>query len=303
MKLDPMSESDPVSESNPVSEHASGPWAHPRQHELLLEAALAGDVDPLDPRLVERLARCAECRSLHAELVATRGLLDQAGRDEREILATLDRQRVVPGSERVAPLLRALAAERPHLALVAEDRAPVAGEAALDGEPALDSELIEAPLPNPLHALPLHALPRGPKRTFSRPLIVGVASAAAGIVAVGWFVHSLLPQQPEETRETVLGSETDSGMSPSGAVREYTPLSWKLGLPPGGRFELTVWDDRPDAAPEPLVKPELWYRNERFFPPEQTRLWPDRIRWRVRVIDASGTQIDERIEHAQRLPR
>jgi hypothetical protein len=90
----------------------NGPSMHSKEHELLLEAALAGDVDPQDPRWLERISSCSECSENFRELTELRELLDDAGRDERSILASIDPRRDVPGSDRVAPTVHAVLAQR-----------------------------------------------------------------------------------------------------------------------------------------------------------------------------------------------
>jgi hypothetical protein len=85
---------------------------HSPEHETLLVAALADEGYAGAGAWSARLAECEQCRQLFEKLSAVRDLLEDAGREERETLAGLDWNQSVPGSEAVAPLVRALAHKR-----------------------------------------------------------------------------------------------------------------------------------------------------------------------------------------------
>jgi hypothetical protein len=234
--------------------HAHG-HAHAREHELMLEAALAGDIESSDARLLERLHSCEECHTRYQELIAVRALLDDAGRDERDTLAAINYDREVPGSDRVAPFVRAMVAQR-----------------------------------------------QARRTSWNRRTLAWAASAAAGIVAVGWLVRWLMPRA-EGPNEVMLGASQGDEMTPNKAVREYEQLRWSLSVPPGGHCELRIWDVTHAGAPQLLVTKTALHASQWPDPPESTTSWPDKIRWEVRVFDATGTQIGApHVANAARLP-
>ena len=85
---------------------------HTPEHETLLVAALADEGVEGAGAWSARLSQCAQCQQLFEKLSAVRELLEDAGREERETLAELDWNQSVPGSDAVAPLVRALAHKR-----------------------------------------------------------------------------------------------------------------------------------------------------------------------------------------------
>jgi len=127
-----------------------------------------------------------------------------------------------------------------------------------------------------------------------------VAAAAAGILVSGWIVRWLMPPRAEPGADVMLGDSATDGMTPSGSVDEYTPLSWKLRLPPGGRFELRIWDGATGRARPPFV--ELRDVQEPHWIPTsaQTRGWPDAILWEVQSIDATNAFVAARETRANR---
>jgi hypothetical protein len=101
----------------------------------------------------------------------------------------------------------------------------------------------------------------------------------------------------------LLGTKHDGGLTPSGVVRDYTPLQWKLPLPPGGRFEVRVWDERSSTSDAPFMMNDRLHAPEWFASPEETRRWPDKILWEVRVYDATDILVGQDRTVAERLPR
>lgn len=139
--------------------------------------------------------------------------------------------------------------------------------------------------------------------TWTRRSLAWVASAAAGLVAVGWLVRWLLPEDGGDQRGILLGDTHEHGMSPRGPVREYTPLEWKLPLPKGGYYQLRIWDGGSDESLDPFVTMPRLEEPRWFAPPQVARTWPDKIRWEVRVYDATGVLQDSELASAERSPR
>ena len=84
---------------------------HPREHELLLAALLAGERDPVDPEVERRLKECAECHELWDELRGSAAQLERAGAEQRDDLSELERAAPGPGEERLLATLERLASE------------------------------------------------------------------------------------------------------------------------------------------------------------------------------------------------
>ena len=125
-----------------------------------------------------------------------------------------------------------------------------------------------------------------------RRWIVWVASAAASLLVIGWIARLVLRQDVSSApNDITLGPTQQVRMSPQGPVREYSPFEWALELPSQGHFELRIWDDRAGAAADPFAKRTDLDQPRCPFSPEQTRTWPDKIRWQVLAYDATGAQL------------
>jgi hypothetical protein len=85
---------------------------HSEIHERILERATCGDIERDDPSLVSLLEECAECRDRMDSLAAVEGLLEKAASEQREVLAGLDLEREAPGTDLVAPFVRARVEEQ-----------------------------------------------------------------------------------------------------------------------------------------------------------------------------------------------
>jgi hypothetical protein len=130
-----------------------------------------------------------------------------------------------------------------------------------------------------------------------------LATAAAATVAAFWIVRHMLVPDEIAQREVMLSADSGGGLLPSGKVQEYRELSWPIPLPPGGRFELRVFDDRPGAARDPIVAEER-LTEARWTPStDLARSLPELIRWEVRVYDATGTLVRTESTRAQRESR
>ena len=234
---------------------------HDSVHRERIRAVVADDLDERDPALQRQLSDCAECRSELAGLRRAQGLLDQVAAEEREVLGSLDRNRRDP---RIGEFVRARIAER---------------------------QVASAPPPAP----PLRVVPPAPAVPRRRAL--WVAAAAAAVIAAGWLAKLLLDRAPQRSQSPVLGPSDDSAaLSPSGKVASYAPMTWNLTLQPGERFQLVVWDDVEGARAAPRLDTPV--DENRWI--GETTSWPGRIRWEVRVIDATGQVVLTRRARAER---
>jgi hypothetical protein len=87
---------------------------HPREHEDLLAALLAGERGPAEPEVAQRLRECATCREQWTRLRTTAAQLERAGTERRTALAELERVGPAPGEERLLATLERLAAGEPR---------------------------------------------------------------------------------------------------------------------------------------------------------------------------------------------
>jgi hypothetical protein len=83
--------------------------AHPREHEELLAALLAGERRPGDPEVVRALRECARCRERWEHLRSAASRLDAAADEQHALLAGLAHADPAPGEERVLATLERLA--------------------------------------------------------------------------------------------------------------------------------------------------------------------------------------------------
>ena len=125
----------------------------------------------------------------------------------------------------------------------------------------------------------------------SSRVVLAVLAAAAALAALIPLLgnrgerRSMLDRYGSEPIE--LGS-VDEACRPAGPVASYGAFEWTLELPPGGRYELSVWA-RVDGREQLLVREEL---DAATWAPGAGTL-PDRILWQVIVLDASGELTDE----------
>ena len=247
--------------SDQVSAHESSAdefsAGHTPEHEALLVAALADEGYDGAGAWSARLAQCAQCRRLFEKLSAVRELLEDAGREERETLAGLDWNQNVPGSEAVAPLVRALAQKRKQQL----------------------------------------------RSIRARRVVLWTASAAAGVLVVGWIARLLAPGARDGGNGTLLSAQSRTSCSPTGGVVEYDKFEWQTAPPPGGWCELIIWDDGPNPRDQPLIrKPKL--ESSTWTPtPQELRTLTNKIRWEVHFYDASGGPLPGSVyQSAERLP-
>jgi len=106
---------------------------HDETHEELLLAAICGDLDRDDARLVERMTACPVCQQELTEQQALAETFAVWGRDQRQVQRALSAGRQVAGSDLVAPFVRARAGERGERVARAPSHswAPLAAAAAL----------------------------------------------------------------------------------------------------------------------------------------------------------------------------
>lgn len=88
--------------------------SHTEDHERILAKVLVGDLDRNAPEVRTLVAECADCNLNLDELTSLSELMELEGREERELLASLDYDRKAPGSDLVAPFFEARVAELPE---------------------------------------------------------------------------------------------------------------------------------------------------------------------------------------------
>jgi hypothetical protein len=236
---------------------------HGRKHERLLEALVKGDRRPEEPEPTELLAGCRACRVALEELHAVSGLLDEAAREEQATLAGLEEAGEPPGSELVAPFFQAR---------MAEARSRPEGAAAAD-----------AP-----------AAPRGRLLRFPRRRLV--AAAAAAVLGLGWLARLWIAPDGERSGqgrgtppETLMGGARDL-VGDLKAEPGYARFSWSYNVTGGESFRITFWDaDAPQGTDSFHEVSDCL--DESWSPTDDdldTKSWPDRVRWRVEVVDPSG---------------
>jgi len=228
---------------------------HDRERiDALLERLLASGGDPAERPAPDELARDPELEAELAELRDVARRLDAVADDPRAILAA------------------ARGAERPS------DRADVA--AALDRARHLERAR--------------HEEPAGASRGRGRRIALVATATAAGLVALLFVTRELgngSRSTVPDARDHELGGASLELLAPVGPVDpggSFGPFRWRFELPPGGHFEVRVYDRgapdgaslRPTITSERLTEPE--------WTPTTTAAWPDAIRWEVVARDASG---------------
>jgi len=225
---------------------------HSKSHESLLHEVVTGDLSPADRRVARMLAECSDCRARFEELRALSSLLDEAAREERATLASLDWKSDAPGTERIAPFVRSK---------VEEQRRARAD------------------------ARPPHPGISGPRLGWR------VLAAAAGVLAVGWVVRLLLFPERERQSSVLLGQRAESRLHPSGRVASFERFTWDLDLPLHGWYSIRV-ETPPGKDSVVLAEPPQLLREPRWNPsPAELARWPDEIYWRVDVFDSTGTRV------------
>jgi hypothetical protein len=157
----------------------------------------------------------------------------------------------------------------------ARERERVLAEVAGAAPDAHEDELVESFAARLRAAAPArgadHEAPAVPRRGWI------VAAAAIFVVALA-LRHLGREREVAEPFELGPGS---SECRPSGEVERYGRFEWDLELPPGGTYELSVWEASADDG-APLVRVEL---GEPFWDAVEL---PRRIHWQVSVLDAAG---------------
>lgn len=149
----------------------------------------------------------------------------------------------------------------------------------------------------------MHADSRSGNGELARPSRVSMlplAAAALLLIALGlWLERSNTPGGLAAPGTQVLGSSVVC-LAPTGAVSSYDPFLWSFDLPPGGSYEIAVYDDK---TGEPLLalknlRQAKWSRREasqalsaasRSEAGPQT--WPEFIRWEIVALDATGNEV------------
>lgn len=132
-----------------------------------------------------------------------------------------------------------------------------------------------------------------------------IATAAAALVLVGWWMRSWLERAESSSRGVVLGDRSSSSLKPNGPVEQYGAFEWTaVPLPAGGSYCLRVWDPIKGSPDDPLYKSPLIQETSWLVDLAETASWPDVIEWEVQTRDATGYDSGSpRFARASRLPR
>lgn len=112
--------------------------------------------------------------------------------------------------------------------------------------------------------------------------VAAAAAAALLVLAAGQLRHREQPAGPGP----VLGTGVRL-LAPVGTVDAYSPFEWAAERPPGGWFEVRVYDETEGATQSPLARSGRLDAPRWPGPPETTS-WPETIRWDVQVFDGTG---------------
>jgi hypothetical protein len=132
-----------------------------------------------------------------------------------------------------------------------------------------------------------------------------IATAAAALVLVGWWMRSWLDRAESSSRGVVLGDRSSSSLKPNGPVEQYGAFEWAaVPLPAGGSYCMRVWDPIKGSPDDPLYKSPVIQETRWLVDPAESASWPDVIEWEVQARDATGYDSGSpRFARASRLPR
>ncbi len=140
-------------------------------------------------------------------------------------------------------------------------------------------------------------------RLSSRRRILLAAASVLALFALGrfWFAAEDPPRE-----EVLLGGSQVECLQPVGEVESFEAFQWSGGLPPGGRYEITIWAESDGVRGELLVGPRK-LAEPQWIPTEEKASTKERalqlsqgLRWRVRILDATGVEIDQVVVRAWR---
>jgi hypothetical protein len=132
-----------------------------------------------------------------------------------------------------------------------------------------------------------------------------IATAAAALVLVGWWMRSWFDRAETGSRGVLLGDHSSSSLKPNGPVEQYGMFEWPaVPLPPGGSFCLRVWDPIQGSPEQPLcITPDI-QKTSWLVDPVKAASWPDVIEWEVQARDATNYDSGSpRFARASRRPR
>jgi len=269
---------------------------HSERHEELIQRVLVGELDEDDPVVRERLASCATCA---ADLAALRDVelrVREDAAEERAVFQAAESMPGAPGADRVEPILRARVEST---ASTETARSPMATPGSISPTSAPPSATGGAPGRVPGSDGTERREPARPPGAWGRLAWLAVAAAALLALLV-WG-----PDGNGGAAETplLLGDEDLRLLGPRGEVGALDDFRWEAGLPPGGWFELVVFDDTPagDAAKVEHVRhleESSWRAAD-----DRERSFPAAIRWELRVLDATGSVISSGDARARRSSR
>jgi hypothetical protein len=215
---------------------------------------------------------CAECSDEFAHLLELQQRLDDAGRSRAEVLEAARRSQL---SSQLSP-----------------QHSPQH-----TGQHPAGAELVA-----PLLRARLAERRRPVRLRLVAPLI---ATAAAALVLVGWWMRSWFDRAETGSRGVLLGDNSSSSLKPDGPVEQYGMFEWPaVPLPPGGSYCVRVWDPIQGSPDQPLCITPGIQKTSWLVDPATAAEWPDVIEWEVQARDATNYDSGSpRFARASRLPR
>ena len=147
-------------------------------------------------------------------------------------------------------------------------------------EEAPNEDLVEAVLRPRLDALARR------RALGSRTRLLGLAAAAVIMLLAFVFFH----EKEQPGGEILLGSKRVECLAPLGGTARYDLFEWRAPLPPGGHFELRIFEDDPEGHGPALLTRS--FESNRWVPTEsQAQSLPSPLIWELSVFDATGVEV------------
>ena len=113
-----------------------------------------------------------------------------------------------------------------------------------------------------------------------------LAAAAAVLLVLLPFLGGAFDS--EDPALVMLGDSERTSLSPSGAVSDFGAFAWDTPLPADSTFKVLVFGEDQEPWDIPFFESERLDEPSLELTPEVERTLPDRIRWELRIYDATG---------------
>ncbi len=234
---------------------------HDAEHEGILAAILTGELEREAALVRTSLRDCKECLDVLEDLEALRGELDELGSSTQTDLAAAAAMPETPLSDVVESVLG------PRLRGTPERRPP---------------SLVDAHRAEPTSA------------RWMRRIAIAMGAAAAVLFLLDWFQPRQQPTKAGQDQQQLLGgSEYVRAVAPVGDSQAWNSFHWDA-VRPDCLYEVRVhrFEESGSIGSDPeLVSPRS-QATEWEPTPAALNALPDRIRWELRVLDATGRYLD-----------